>query len=93
MAESVATVFLLTELVDSDDEKPHRGKTRNWIRRRRDRGYFNNIIKELRLEDRFGFRDMFRMDIVDFEYILGQISDLISPKEIIGYEATPPCIV
>ena len=84
MAESVATVFLLTELVDSDDENPHRGKTRNWIRRRRDRGYFNNIIKELRLEDRFGFRDMFRMDIVDFEYILGQISDLISPKEIIG---------
>ena len=69
-------------------------------------GYFNNIIKELRLEDRFGFRDMFRLDIVDFEYILGQISDLISPKEIIGgtdpilaiwdmiwYEATPPCIV
>ena len=46
MAELVGTVFLLVELVDSDDEKPHRGKIRNWVKRRRDRGYFNNIIKE-----------------------------------------------
>ena len=82
MAESVATVFLLAELVDSDDEKPHRGKTRNWVKRK-ETGYFNNIIKELRLEDRFGFRDMFRMDVVDFEYVSGQISNLISPQEII----------
>ena len=40
-------------------------------------GYFNNIIKELRVEDRTDFRDMFRMDVADFEYILTQISYLI----------------
>ena len=80
----LATLVLLNELMDSDDEKPHRGKTRSWIKRRRDRGYFNNIIRELRIEDRFGFREMFRMDVIDFEYVLGKISDIISPKERLG---------
>ena len=80
----LATLVLLNELMDSDDEKPHRSKTRSWIKRRRGRGYFNNIIRELRIEDRFGFREMFRMDVIDFEYILGKISDIILPKERLG---------
>ena len=50
------------------------------MKRRSDRGCFNNIIKELRIEDRTGFRDMFRMDVADFECILTKISYLISPK-------------
>ena len=80
----LATLVLLKKLMDSDKKKPHRGKTRSWIKRRRDRGYFNNIIRELRIEDRFGFREMFRMDVIDFEYVLGKISDIISPKERLG---------
>ena len=32
------------------------------------------------MEDRTGFREKFRMDIANFQYILTQISDLISPK-------------
>ena len=63
---TLAQVIILNELMDSDDEKTHRGKTRRWVKRRSDRGYFNNIIKELRAEDRTGFRDMFRMDVADF---------------------------
>ena len=80
----LATLVLLNELMDSDDEKPHRSKTRSWIKRRRGRGYFNNNIRELRIEDRFGFRKMFRMDVIDFEYILGKISDIILSKEKLG---------
>ena len=53
-----AQVIIFNELMDSDDEKHHRGKTRWWVKRRSDRGYFNNIIKESRVEDRTGFRDM-----------------------------------
>ena len=54
MAESaeLATLLLLNELLGSDDEKPTRGPTRDWVKRRREKGYFNNIVKELRLEDR-----------------------------------------
>lgn len=82
--EDLAAVIVLNELIDSDDEKPTRGKTRQWIRRREERGYFTNIIQELIVEDRHGFREMFRMDIGDFEFILNRISDLISPKERLG---------
>ena len=76
---------MLNELMDSDDEKPRLGKTRwNWIKRREEKGYFNNIIKELRVEDRLGFREMFRMDMTDFEFILTKISNRILPKERLG---------
>ena len=75
---ALAQVIILNELMDSDDEKLHRGKTRRWVKRRIDWGYFNNIIKELRVEDRTSFRDMFRMDAANFEYILTQISMLLA---------------
>ena len=40
---ALAQIIILNELMDSDDEKPHRGKTRRWVKRRSDQGYFNNI--------------------------------------------------
>ena len=43
----LVTLVVLNELMDSDDEKPQQGKTRNWIKRRHERDYFNNIIQEL----------------------------------------------
>ena len=70
--EDLAAVIVLNEFVDSDDEKPTRGKTRKWIRRRKERGYFTNIIQELIVEDRHGFREMIRMDVGDFEFIIKQ---------------------
>ena len=89
MAEktSAALVLVLNELMDSDDEKPTRGKTREWVKRKEQSGYFNNIsiIKELKVEDRLGFREMFRMDVGDFEFILGKISHLISPCQMSNF--------
>ena len=63
-------VSVLNELMDSYDEKPTSGKTREWVKRREQSGYFNNIVKELKVEDRLGFREMFQMDVRDFEFIL-----------------------
>ena len=34
-AKEVAMVVILSELADSDDEKPTRGPTRSWIKRRK----------------------------------------------------------
>ena len=70
--------------MDSDDEKCHRGKTRKWLKRKSEREYFNNIIRQLKIEDQAGSREMFGMDLTDFEFILAQISDLISPEERIS---------
>ena len=43
-------------------KKPTRGKTREWIKGREESGYFNNIEKELRIKDRQGIRELFRID-------------------------------
>ena len=46
---------------------------------------FQYIVKELKVEDRSGFREMFRMDVGDFEFILGKISHLISPRQMSNF--------
>ena len=79
-----AVVMVLTELVDLDYENPYRGKTREWMKRRRESGYFQNIFQELKVEDRMVLKDMFRMSVTDYEFLLSQNFDLISPNERIS---------
>ena len=79
-AKQLAKLIVISELVDSDDERETTGKTRNWIRRRGSHGYFNNIIQELKIEDGTGFRNMFRMTESDFDKILQHIGKQISPE-------------
>ena len=43
-AEDIATMMILSELVDSEDEKPKRGRTRKWVKRRKESGAFINIV-------------------------------------------------
>ena len=73
--------MVLTELVDSDDEKSRRGKTRLWMKRSRESSYFQNIFQELKVEDQMGFKDMFHMSVTDDEFLLSQMSNLISPND------------
>ena len=80
----IATLVVMHELMDSDDKKPLSGKPRKCVKRRSERGYFNNIITELRIEDRAGFRKMFRMDVTVLEFILAQTSDLVSRRQRLG---------
>ena len=77
-------VVILSELADSDDEKPTRGPTRSWIKKRKENGFFETIIRELILQDLAGFKEIFRMGYADFEKILSSIVVLISPQKIIG---------
>ena len=48
---TLLVVFVAFEVLNDEDRKRGRGKTRQWIRRRDERGYFNNIVKELAIED------------------------------------------
>ena len=61
-----AAVMVLTELVDSNDGKPRRGKTREWIKRRSETGYLQNIFQELKVEDQMGFQNVFGMSATDY---------------------------
>ena len=47
----VAAAIICFVLLD-DDEVKTRGKTRSWIKRRKQRGAFSNIVHELSKEDR-----------------------------------------
>ena len=68
MASDMLLPIILSELVDSDDERPRRGKTREWIRRRSQLGLYETLIKELIIEDRLSFKEMFRMSVEDFAF-------------------------
>ena len=69
-----AVVTLLTDLVDSDDEKPRRGKTRKWFKRKRESSYFQNKFQNLKFEDWIDFKGRIRMSVLDYEFLLSQIS-------------------
>ena len=48
------------------------------------KGYYNNIIKELRFEDTQGLSDMFRMNYSTFQEVLMYIEHEITPNEVMG---------
>ena len=58
---------VLSELVDSDNQKPRRGKTVEWIKQRHQLGSFHNIIKQVIVEDQYAFKKMSWMSVEDFE--------------------------
>ena len=53
--KSMLRVLVVLELINSDEEKKEesngRGKTRNWIKKREELGYYADIVQELRMED------------------------------------------
>ena len=80
-----AANILLFCLLEEDEARTwKRGKTRQWIKRRAEKGYFNNIVTELRLEDTRGYKEMMRMSYEQFLEILIEIEPLIARKQIQG---------
>lgn len=80
----VVTFVLLSELVDSEDKKPARGSNRDWLKRKQNKGYYNDIVKKFRVEDRFAFREIFIMDTTDCESVLTQVNYQIRSKAMRG---------
>ena len=82
--KAVAAMIIL-ELVEGDEERNwKRGKTRKGIRRREEQGYFDNIVRELSIEDTAGYKEMMRMSHKEFLDVLQLIEKDITPKQIIG---------
>ena len=46
----------LVLLVEDNEREVKRGKTRLWLKRRQEKGYFANIVQELMIEDVAGYR-------------------------------------
>ena len=71
-AKRVAATSLIAELLGETNVR-RRGKTREWIKRREEKGAFNNVIRELGLEDSGGFKEMMRMSYETFTDLLSKI--------------------
>ena len=82
----VASVLLLDEALDDDGDvkETNRGKRREWIKRRHQQGYQNNLIKELLAEDTKTYKEMMWMPCETFLRILRAIEEDITPKNNIG---------
>ena len=78
--EEAASCLIIAAIID-DDEKKRRGKTRNWIKRRGEQGFYLNIVQELRAEDTNTYKEMMRMSFETFMQLLHNIEPYISPSE------------
>ena len=74
---SLLAVFVAFEVFNHEDKKRGKGKTRQWIRKRDERGYFNKIVKELAIEHTAEYKDMMRMSHAAFQRILSYIKRIL----------------
>ena len=60
--------LLVSEPIDEGKKakKKGLGKSRAWTRRRNSKGCYNNIVKELMIEDTAGYKEMMRMNHGNF---------------------------
>ena len=70
--KAAASVLLMLTF-NEEEETVHakRGKTRKWIKRREEKGYFNNIVEELRVEDGTVSTLLFRVSLLGLAFITG----------------------
>lgn len=54
---------------------------RSWIARREERGAFHQLVKELVIEDSAGYREFFRVNSQQFQFLLDKIGSRIAKKE------------
>ena len=82
--------FSLMLLVEDDEREVKRGKTRLWIKRRQERGYFANIVQELTIEDVAGYREMRHFPpCLQIRFLKKQIELLRMPRRNIVARAWP----
>ena len=82
---TVAVVLLrLGLLADGEPKNGQKRKkkepTRQWIRRREERGAFHQLVKEITFEDEKGYRNFFRLSRDQFQFVADKIRPVIERK-------------
>ena len=81
-SEAVSRALLgviILESLEEKETKNKRGKTRQWIQRREEKGFYTNIVEELWVEDTKTYEEMLRMNYDTFKFILKEIEQDITP--------------
>ena len=82
--KAVAAIVLATIFDETGDRGWKRGKTREWMKRREERGYCSTIVRELQIEDTASYKEMMRVEHAQFLEILNMIEKDITPQQILG---------
>ena len=83
MVEEALIGFIVLEVLEDDKKRSTVwGKTRKWMKRRQEQGLYNNLVKELRLEETKGYNEMMWMKYSSFEFLLVNIKRDITPIEL-----------
>ena len=87
-AKSKCKRLVLLTLIDLLIEEGELKKKRNrvcwvrpWIARRQERGAFHQLARELVVEDAAGYRDFFKLNSQQFQFLIDKISHLISKED------------
>ena len=74
--------MIISEMIDDDDDYVNvRGRTREWVKKREEKGAFNNIVYELRIQDSDTYKEVMRMTYDTFCVLLNYIEPHIRPTE------------
>ena len=71
----VALCVLIDLIMDDDDEDDHlqpvkRGPDRAWMKKRKQKGAYENIVMELAVEDTAAFKEFMRMNYEQFKELV-----------------------
>ena len=64
--------------------------TRDWIKRRRTRGVYHQLVKELELEDEVAYTEYFRVNGQKFLFLVDSVGDAIKKKDTLMRESIRP---
>ena len=64
--------------------------TRDWIKRRRTRGVYHLLVKELELEDEVAYTEFFRVNWQKFRFLVDSVGYAIEKKDTLMRESIRP---
>ena len=67
--------IVVSAVVRKKKKRPRSTWMKTWLARRNEKGVYNNLINEMRLEDAESFRRYLRMNTESFEHLL----ELVTP--------------
>ncbi|KFM66758.1 hypothetical protein X975_13353, partial [Stegodyphus mimosarum] len=92
VAIKLITLISTLAILKTKEKKRTKRSTwsRKWLLRRKQLGCYENLMRELALEDSEGYRRWIRMDTNAFEFILNGISTQIAKNNTRFRAAIPP---
>ena len=86
-SEAVSRTLLGVIILESLEEKETKnkiGKTRQWIQRKDEKGFYTNIVEELWVQDTKTYVEMLRTNYDTFKFILKEIEQDITPVALMS---------